>query len=212
MAPTLLFLLLLLAPPNFCGQFLSRFINIALLIPKDDFYLSSYNKVVPGIDSAIATVVNRTLLHRLSLVFRFSNTRCSNIYAPVGAIESYKEGFADVFFGPSCDYALAPVARFMKFWDMPLMTGGGLVHNFSKNKTNLSAEFYGTIRTGLTFRGISKAAISVLNKFNWKKLLFLYEPDGHSQVTGPSTCRLFGNTFIDAIRTFAKLVDWRAFD
>ena len=44
-----------------------------------------------------------------------------------------KEG-VDVMFGPSCEFALASIARGIQFHNVPLFTAGGLTWNFNKKK------------------------------------------------------------------------------
>lgn len=37
----------------------------------------------------------------------------------------------DAFFGPFCDYVLAPISRFAGVWDIPVLTPGGLPQAFT---------------------------------------------------------------------------------
>ena len=62
-----------------------------------------------------------------------------------------------------CFFA-APVARFMKFWNVPLLTAGGMVYDFSRRKTHAGAEFYLTTRVGFTFTGISRTLLKVFQR------------------------------------------------
>ncbi|KAB7495166.1 Atrial natriuretic peptide receptor 3 [Armadillidium nasatum] len=44
------------------------------------------------------------------------------------AVQAYS--CTDVFLGPVCEYALAPVCRFASVWDTPVLTPGGHPHAF----------------------------------------------------------------------------------
>lgn len=52
---------------------------------------------------------------------------------------------ADVFLGPVCDYAVAPVARYSAFWNVPVITGGALADDFrDKNEYKLLTRMTGS--------------------------------------------------------------------
>ena len=64
-----------------------------------------------------------------------------------------------------CVYCFpAPVARLVKFWNVPLITAGGFSYDFTKPKTNPENEFYMTTRTGFSFAGIATTISEILNK------------------------------------------------
>ena len=65
---------------------------------------------------------------RLDLKYRDDN--CSEYLAPNVAMELYMEHKTVAFFGPVCNYAFAPVARFASYRQLPLFTAGALVDAF----------------------------------------------------------------------------------
>ena len=40
----------------------------------------------------------------------------------------------DVFFGPCCDYAAAPVGRQLHYWQLPMLTAGAIARDFAAGK------------------------------------------------------------------------------
>ena len=54
----------------------------------------------------------------------YGDSQCSETHGPLAAIDMYVKKTADVFIGPACDYALAPIARFSGYWNIPVITGG----------------------------------------------------------------------------------------
>jgi len=45
----------------------------------------------------------------------------------------------------------APVARFLQFWDTPLLTAGALTADYALPKTTKDSEYFLTTRTGIGF-------------------------------------------------------------
>lgn len=39
--------------------------------------------------------------------------------------------YTDAFFGPICDYVLAPISRYSGVWEIPILTAAGLPDAFS---------------------------------------------------------------------------------
>lgn len=58
----------------------------------------------------------------------------------------------------------AGVARMIKFYNMPLLTAGGLTQDYSANKTDPMSEFHMLTRTGLSYSDTSKLFVEF-----WKR-------------------------------------------
>ena len=110
-------------------------IQIGVILPLADHHLWSLKMALPAITLAVEEVNNNTsLLQGLSLVVNARDSECSETIGPLAAIDMYVNQSADVFLGPACDYSVAPVARFSKFWGIPVLSAGALVAAF-KDKT-----------------------------------------------------------------------------
>ena len=110
-------------------------IQIGVILPLADHHLWSLKMALPAITLAVEEVNNNTsLLQGLSLVINARDSECSETIGPLAAFDMYVNQSADVFLGPACDYSVAPVARFSKFWGIPVLSAGALVAAF-KDKT-----------------------------------------------------------------------------
>ena len=89
------------------------------------------------------------------------------VTGPLQAIEFYMEGKVDVFLGPVCDYALAPVARYTPYWNIPIISPGGMAHDFGVDKNK---DYAYLTRIGPTFNSLATYMISLLDKWKWKKV------------------------------------------
>lgn len=136
-----------------------RLIKIAVLAPAADHLPYSLNKILPSILHAVNVIENgepisqnnsnlinanqqnkssvqaiNTFEH-LNAKYQFRiyyrDTNCSSSVGPLAAFDFFIEGSVDVFFGPLCDYVLAPVTRYASaFWNIPVVTTGGQNDNF----------------------------------------------------------------------------------
>jgi hypothetical protein len=62
-------------------------------------------------------------------------------------------------------YVAAPVGRIVKFWGIPLITAGGMTHDYSENKTTCDSEFHMLASVGYTsFRVMSNFIIKLMQK------------------------------------------------
>lgn len=170
-------------------------ITAAVILPEDDSYEMSLSKVLPVLETARQYVIDKNWLPpNVNLTFLPMDDRCSNVYSIFKALHAYST-CAHVFFGPSCEYALAPVGRIVKFWGIPLLTAGGMTQDYSRNKTTCNSEFHMLVSVGYTsFRVMSEFIISIMNEYNWKKVFLIYEKQGYINVSGPDTCKLMADS------------------
>lgn len=82
---------------------------------------------------------------------------------------------AHVLFGPACDYALAAVARQIKYRNIPLLTAGGYALDFSNEKTRQNNEFYLLTRTGQAWTGMAKTFLRFMEENMWEKYTLVYK-------------------------------------
>lgn len=89
----------------------------------------------------------------------------------------------NILLGPSCDYSLAPVARYAPYWNLPIITAGGMAHDFGEDKRDVDAEFPLLTRVGATFDGLAWFFDRLVATYNWNDVKILYTSGGHSEVT-----------------------------
>ncbi|KDR21693.1 Atrial natriuretic peptide receptor B, partial [Zootermopsis nevadensis] len=170
-------------------------ITAAVILPKEDNYEMSLSKVIPVLETARSFIMTKNWLPRnVNLTFVEMDDRCSNVYSIFRAFNAYST-CAHVFLGPACEYALAPVGRIVKFWGVPLITAGGMTHDYSTNKSTCDSEFHMVVSVGRTsFRVMSYFIIRILREYNWKKVFLIYEKNAYSNVAGIDTCKLMADS------------------
>ena len=106
-------------------------VNIAVLLPYDLGYLFSIEKVLPAIEKAVANITERMASrHQMSLVVRSGDSECNAIGGPLRAFDFYQRKEVDLFLGPVDAEGLSQVSRYAARWNIPVITTGGLAHDF----------------------------------------------------------------------------------
>ncbi|KAK7499955.1 hypothetical protein BaRGS_00008803 [Batillaria attramentaria] len=169
--------------PRACEGFLVR---MGVLLPNDDRYLFSVHHVYPAIE-VVAEFLNREPSMKVKLYVEYADTQCSIAQAMNSAIQLYAGGEVDVFLGPVCDFAVAPVARQARYWHIPMISCGAMALDFSKYRktTYPLLTRVGPVNFGLLSSLVSRQ----WDHFGWKKLKLLYSKDGQDFVQ-PGFCHL----------------------
>ena len=106
-----------------------QIVTIGVILPFEHKYPWAISKTLPAIQYAVDTQNNKSATVKFEVVV--GDSQCSDTYGPLQAIDWYLQRTANVFVGPACDYSVAPIARFSPHWNIPVITGGALVHAFS---------------------------------------------------------------------------------
>lgn len=154
-------------------------IKIAILLPNRDRRLFSIHRVSPAISYAIETVEKRQLIPSVKLSVKYADSWCDIALSMNEAINFYMQREVNLFLGPTCDYAAAPVARQSKFWQVPMVTAGAMHRDFGINKV---FRYTYLTRIGHNIGSLGSFLVSVLTKFDWKKILLAYDPKGHQDI------------------------------
>lgn len=110
-------------------------VTISLLMSEQDELPIYFELLKPSIQLAIDDI--RHLYPNLNfiLIARKDNNNCeANILGGIAA-ELYYRRNVNAFIGPICTKALDAVARLASYWNLPLMTAGGVGVEFSNKKT-----------------------------------------------------------------------------
>jgi len=91
----------------------------------------------------------------------------------------------DVFFGPCCDYAAAPVARQTRYWNVPMLTAAAMARDYAVNRRG---EFPMLTRVGANFNSLAQFVVNVLQYFDWRRVMLVYNPQGHANEVNEPTC------------------------
>lgn len=164
-------------------------INLAVLLPiADDRRPFSEVRLRPAIDMAVDQV-STFLPRRLRLSYRDSN--CSVAQGMNEAIKYFMDGPPNVYFGPICDYAVAPVARQSHFWDIPVVTVGALDRDFLSNRR---VSYPLLTRAGpVNLFELTDTILEVMHEYRWRRMKLLYEHYAGSDVI-PPFCHLAAGT------------------
>jgi len=156
-------------------------INVAVLLPiVDDSRPFSAVKLRPAVDLAVDHV-STILPGHLQISYRDSN--CSEVHGINEAINYFVRGPPHVYFGPICDYAVAPVARQTYFWNIPVVSVGAVALDFLlKRHVNYPL----LTRAGpVNLVGLTNAILAAMSEHGWRRVKLLYEREAGSDVIPP---------------------------
>ncbi|KAJ8036199.1 Atrial natriuretic peptide receptor 1 [Holothuria leucospilota] len=155
---------------------MSKELRIGLLLPEDPLRFSGpgattnprypffLQMVKPAIDIALETV-KESILPNHSITVVSNNTYCNVDATQIVVVDHYFQYFVDVFFGPACEFAAAPVGRFTSHWNVPMLTAGGRAHGFDG--------FQSMTRVGGSYTKQGKLLVDMSRKFKWQTITFM---------------------------------------
>lgn len=162
------------------GSLMCINVKIGTILPTDDRRMFSIKHATLAIEYAVEHLQNNTdYLRDHTLSFSYGDSKCNPAYGMKEAINFYFETKVDLLLGPVCDYSLAPVARQAMFWNIPLMTVGGLARDFN----NFRLKEYALLsRVGpVTVNAVSVAYLKMIKFFNWNKFKIIYDKEGQAE-------------------------------
>lgn len=171
----------------------TRKVPIAVILPYDNSKWFSMNRVKPAIDIALKST--GVYLHDTQLTVKYANSKCHIAEAINEAINFYMNGDAYVFFGPCCDYAAAPIARQIRYWNLPMLTAGAMAGDFGVFKLST---FPLLTRVGPDINSLARFVFSFMDFYHWNKVKLLYQPFGQERVIN-SFCHLAADGLHSAI-------------
>ena len=152
-------------------------ISIAVILPDSPKWFFAIPRVKPAIEFALDTVYKRNIINgaKYNISVRYADSKCAVDRGISEAFNFYLHQHVDVYFGPCCDYAAAPIARQIRFWDLPMVTAGAMAGDFGISKKTMYSLL---TRVGANFDSLAKFTVDVLAEFQWNKVKLLYQPDG----------------------------------
>ncbi|XP_005113338.2 receptor-type guanylate cyclase gcy-28, partial [Aplysia californica] len=107
------------------------------------------------------------------------DSECSETQGPYNAIEMVYTDTVHVFMGPVCDYSLGHVTGYCNVWDIPIITPGG-----GSQSLDNKVEYKMLTRMQGRYSMLWRLLHSVMKKFQWEHIKFLYHDTG----MGTSRC------------------------
>lgn len=150
-------------------------VKLGVILPEDTLYPWSVKRVLPAIEVAVEVVEQRKILpfHRISI--QTADSKCSETFGPLAAVDLYSHNSAHVFLGPVCDYALAPVARFSPYWGIPVISGGGFALSYDDK-----LEYSLLTRAQGSYSKAAHGLLTIAQTYNWTRFGIIY----HDNVDG----------------------------
>lgn len=106
----------------------------------------------------------------------------------------------DVFVGPVCDLAVAPVARQVVFWNIPIVSTGAMARDYQVSR---STSYQLLTRVGPTnFYSLTTVVSAHLHYFNWNRFKLVYYKEGLEKVM-----KGFCHLAIEALHYSLKEID-----
>ena len=163
---------------------LCKDLKLGVILPSNPKYPWSLMKVLPAIDLAVERIKEQSVLPSLKISVNASDSKCSETIGPLAAVDFFMYKSAHVFIGPVCDYAIAPIARFSPYWNIPVLSGGAFVSDFdNKKEYKLLTRVHGAYSNGADF------FLDIAQTFNWTRLGLLYHDNKDENASkGKSNC------------------------
>ncbi|XP_041349541.1 atrial natriuretic peptide receptor 3-like [Gigantopelta aegis] len=155
----------------------SRDVKIAVLLPFDDTRMFSVHHIAPAVNLAINELnQNKAMGHKYNFSVQYNDSRCNIAEGINKAINFYIKRQVHVYFGPVCDFALAPVARQVGFWNLPLVSVGAMARDFSLYRLT---QYRLMTRVGpVNFRSLYYFFKEIMSIYRWHKIKMLYSKTG----------------------------------
>lgn len=165
--------------------------KIATILPSDEKRLFAISKISIAIDIAQLKIKTYNFGDRnITFNVSYADSQCSDSHGMNHAIDMYMKKMVDVFFGPNCDYSVAPVARQVTFWNLPLISGGAMARSFMKK----NADFPLLTRAGPTnFNKLSNFIVDMFAFMRWKAGYIIYDRNEQKGVL-EEFCNLFATS------------------
>lgn len=131
-------------------------------------------KVLPVFELAIPHIQQMGFAHnaRIDVTLISRDTNCSSSHGPLGFFEIYMQWpEVNAVFGMSCNYVLAPIARYLSVWKIPGFTTSGNANSFD-DKVEYSTL---TRLMGAQYYGAAKATTALLKSFQWLNVTIFYQ-------------------------------------
>ena len=168
--------------PCFTRQVNEKEIQIAAILPKQRSRMFSVQEISPAISLALQKVKDEmNLVGNHTLSVHYEDSMCDISSAINQAFNFYMRGSVHVFFGPCCDYAAAPVARQIRYWNLPMVTAGAMAGDFGRWKTQMYPLL---TRVGPDFNSLASFVMVMLKFYKWNKLKIIYDQYGQHNIIG----------------------------
>lgn len=160
---------------------------MGILAPNTTTHPFNLNLALIAVNFAIKNSISHLSEGRFNLRIKHADTACNSSMASIQAYNFYKKDKIHVLLGPVCEYSLAPVARFARYWNLAVVTPGGMCGKFGRDKTKADPEFPLLTRVGVTFDSVANFLHLIMRRFMWNNIYLMSHLEGRNDVT-PRFC------------------------
>ncbi|XP_065092696.1 atrial natriuretic peptide receptor 1 isoform X1 [Ochlerotatus camptorhynchus] len=175
-------------------------VKFAILLPENPRSRDSriLSTVRPVIEMATKLVTRpEGVLHNVKIEIDYRDTQCSSTYGALGAFDILLKRKPDVFFGPICDYVIAPIARYNAVWGIPILTTGGFTDAFT-----IKSPHYPTLTRMMgSYSDTGQALREICRHFNWTTQALIYHDNDEKRGKGHSDCSMAISSIFRVLNT-----------
>ncbi|XP_067294496.1 atrial natriuretic peptide receptor 3 isoform X2 [Pseudorasbora parva] len=147
-------------------------IDVMVMLPRNNTYLFSYQRVYPAIEYARKTLERTEQFAGLKFNVRYENSACG-VDALYALVDKQRDELPDLVLGPVCEYAAAPVTRVASHWNIPVISAGALAAGFSRK----SSEYSHLTRIAPTYLKMAETFQALFERFAWRTAYLIYDDD-----------------------------------
>ncbi|XP_065122958.2 atrial natriuretic peptide receptor 3 isoform X1 [Paramisgurnus dabryanus] len=151
---------------------LNENIDVLVLLPSNNTYMFSYQRVSPAIEYARKSLDRGELVAGLKFTVHYKNSSCG-MDALYALVDMQRDERPDLVLGPVCEYSAAPVVRVASHWNIPVISAGALATGFAAK----NSEFSHLTRIAPTYLKMAETFQAMFGHFGWRSALLIYDDD-----------------------------------
>ncbi|XP_052448407.1 atrial natriuretic peptide receptor 3-like isoform X2 [Carassius gibelio] len=147
-------------------------IDVMVMLPHNNTYMFSYQRVSPAIEYAIQTLGRTEPFAGLTFNVQYENSACG-MDALYALVDKQKDERPDLVLGPVCEYSAASVVRVASHWNIPVISAGALATGFNSKTTDYSH----LTRIAPTYLKMAETFQAMFGRFGWRTASLIYDDD-----------------------------------
>lgn len=151
---------------------LNENINVLVMLPRNNSYLFSYQRVSPAIEYARKTLGTGEPFAGLKFSVLHENSACGTD-ALFALVDKQRDERPDLILGPVCEYSAASVVRVASHWNIPVISAGALATGF----TAKTGEYSRLTRIAPTYLKMAETFRAMFGRFGWRNAYLIYDDD-----------------------------------
>ncbi|XP_073696796.1 atrial natriuretic peptide receptor 3 isoform X2 [Garra rufa] len=147
-------------------------IDVMVMLPRNNTYLFSYQRVSPAIEYAKKILGRDELFAGLTFNVQYQNSACG-MDALYALVDKQRDERPDLILGPVCEYTAASVVRVASHWNIPVISAGALATGFSVK----TSEYSHLTRIAPTYLKMAETFQAMFGRFGWRTASLIYDDD-----------------------------------